>query len=976
MALSPQLLQFKSSGVYRLEFDKSQTANINVETLRLVVGHSRKGPYNTPVLIENIEQFIQVFGNIDRNLEKKGMFFHRSAQTALSRGPILALNLVNFESTDLAAYQRPVTNGAQHGLASSGGTDEYAQFLKADKFAIPSDEAVLSQLSSDSNRIINFVNIKQESITVFVRKAQDTDGFDIKAREWYGEGNVPAFLNEKDYISDFMVDVFVFKGEFDPSLLDTDPVYGAYFTSVGLDKTKLDEFANLRQVEMIANYSGSLIPGFKDLEGRDLYIENAINAESRRTGLFCAIDEDKVMDETGSDIDLVGHTWDVDQDYELLSYVVGQSITQSASKFFALTVDYDAANYTNNNPVSINGSASTFTFNGASDWQTDTLTESTVSRTPNGATITVSDAFTGNITDHGVQYPVTATVTGEFDAATGAIVSGGQVVFSYNNITRTFALTHASGDVNQALGTTGALTIGDSFSGVVDNNDPYVLTINNYDNNGGEFVIGKFIEANAAGEYVEITNVAVNQGNTAITVDGPIDTSLAFATTDNKTIIVYDVENSRARDLSFSNGTYLANGTQFTVTYTNTVAQAPGFSFPLAKGHYVPNAAGDRLAKITKVSKSIGVSDTVFTVNTDDLVPSVWGEYYFKSFEDASSIYKPFVLGKAQIGAKSITDCLSAVYGTALAAALADKDAIDFRYIVDTFGSFDSGNILNKFQLSDLAQTRQNASAILNAPTVGDFKLSSDPSFKDASGTFKTRFIKDGGNLDQNPTALYSLPGLTDGANYGFFFGPGLIVRESGKDIIVPPAAYVSNNYIDKYTDALPWSIVAGPRRGVVTGTNVVGAEYAFDKADRDILEPFGINPIVFQRGVGLTILGNKTAQQSIKSALSSAHVREVLIFIQEGMADILKDYVFEFNNAQTRLEIKTLADSFMESVQQDGGVFDFKNVMDQTNNTDEVIDNNIGIIDTFVEPVKGLEIVVHRTTILNTGEIQTGNFS
>ena len=49
---------------------------------------------------------------------------------------------------------------------------------------------------------------------------------------------------------------------------------------------------------------------------------------------------------------------------------------------------------------------------------------------------------------------------------------------------------------------------------------------------------------------------------------------------------------------------------------------------------------------------------------------------------------------------------------------------------------------------------------------------------------------------------------------------------------------------------------------------------------------------------------------------------------------------------------------------------------MDQTNNTDDVIDNNIGVIDTYVEPVKGLEIVVHRTTILNTGEIETGNFN
>jgi hypothetical protein len=48
---------------------------------------------------------------------------------------------------------------------------------------------------------------------------------------------------------------------------------------------------------------------------------------------------------------------------------------------------------------------------------------------------------------------------------------------------------------------------------------------------------------------------------------------------------------------------------------------------------------------------------------------------------------------------------------------------------------------------------------------------------------------------------------------------------------------------------------------------------------------------------------------------------------------------------------------------------------MDQTNNTNEIIDNNMGILDTFVEPVKGLEIVVHRTTILNTGEIASGNF-
>ena len=831
MALSPQLLQFKSSGVYRLEFDKSQTANIDVSTLRLVVGHSRKGPYNTPVLIENIEAFIQVYGTIDKALEKKGMFFHRSAQAALSRGPILALNLAEFKTDEITGLPQDTassiqisTNGSydvtvageeltpevlevievQEVTATQADVDNgvigadgnavtavgdiivayvapvayqaatfspdtfpdlahqandshgYASFFDTDKFMIPSDEKVLNTLGRDSNQILNFVNIKQTPITVFTRKAQSTPGFNITAREWYGEGNVPEYLNDKDLLSDYMIDVFVFKGKFNPADMDVDPVYGEYFTDKGLRKGFLDTFANLRQVEMIGSYTGSMLPGFKDLEGRNMYVETMINAEARRTGLFCAIDEESVTDENGTPIDLVGHS---------------------------------------------------------------------------------------------------------FDEATND-----QIVLSYDVQHRTIAV-----DMN-------------------------------------------------------------------------------------------------------ANITYSANGTEAIFTVDSSIAANHSFTFE--KGHYFRN--NDRLALISQVSyKMNGDEDKVYTVKLTEAAPATFNGQYVQSLEEAADVYVPFVLNGAVIKAESIHSCLEAIkLGTGLATGLVDKDAIDFRYIVDTFGSFDT-QLRDKIQLSQLAKERQNAAAILNAPMIKDFKASTDPAFTSSfDGSFKTSFIPDGGNLDKNPTSLYTLPSIADGANYAFYYGPGLIVRENGKDTIVPPAAYVSNNYIDKYTDALPWSIVAGPRRGVVAGTNVAGAEYSFDKADRDILEPFGYNPIVFQRGVGLTILGNKTAQQSIKSSLSSAHVREVLIYIQDAMADILKDYVFEFNNAQTRLEIKTLADSLMESVRQDGGVYDFKNVMDQSNNTGEVIDNNIGIIDTFVEPVKGLEIVVHRTTILNTGEISTGNFS
>ena len=63
-----------------------------------------------------------------------------------------------------------------------------------------------------------------------------------------------------------------------------------------------------------------------------------------------------------------------------------------------------------------------------------------------------------------------------------------------------------------------------------------------------------------------------------------------------------------------------------------------------------------------------------------------------------------------------------------------------------------------------------------------------------------------------------------------------------------------------------------------------------------------------------------------------------------------------------------------MTTVQSENGVYAFRNIMDETNNTPDVIDRNIGILDTFIEPVKGMEILVTRTTILRTGQIQSGN--
>jgi len=950
MALSPQLLQFKSSGVYRLEFDKSQTVNIPAETIRLVVGRSKKGPYNTPVLVEDVEQFKQVFGGVDKSLEKKGMYFHRSAIEALSRGPILALNLTAADTADRVSIFSPATNSSQEGLsanslqASNAASKQFNAVFDTDKFWNPNDEKLLAAAAEDTNHAISFVNIKQDPITVIIRQAGDVRGFELTAREWYGESNIPEGIDADEYVSDYLVDVFVFKGKFDAAELNNDPNYGNYFTQDGLLKSEFAKFAGLREVTLLAQYSGvSLIPEFIDAEGNQMYIETLINMEARRTGLFCAVQEDALPQ-----IDLVGNNFDIYQDYEILSHKVKQVAAESI-------VDLTAQA----GIVSVAGSTLTIQGNDPA------LSAANLSSLHGITDSKYLEAYVGG------EYVKIESITNTGSGANGegqvTIIASGAISKSYEKYNPGTPAPWAS-NANFIINEDGNI--------VVD------ATPTSYES----ILVGNFLESVNAGEYVAISNVSVEDGELTISCAGGLSFSTqyggvgnsltAFAPAINTSFDVWTLTpNARAEMFpTLSEGwTFTDNGAGiFTLSGSNDAT----WNSDIKVGMYVPGDGG-KLSRIKKIVKTVVNGTTYYKFETHRAVSSR-PSYSLKRYEDAGGFYKTFPLEGATQTAKSIAELLSAIKpGTGLGNALVDKDNITFRYVVDTFGSLENGGILNKEELSFLCKERQNASAILNAPMVKELKASTNPSFLNAiTGAFDVNNVATGGNLELNPTALYTLPSINEGANYAFYYGPGLNVIENGRTKVIPPAAYVSNNYIDKYLDALPWSIIAGPRRGVVGGTGVQSLEFSFDKNDRDVLEPFGYNPIVFERGVGLTIKGNKTAQQGIQSALSSAHVREVLIYIEDGLAEILKNYLFEFNTAQTRLEIKTLADNFMESVKKDGGVYDYKNIMDTSNNTTEVIDNNMGILDTFVEPVKGLEILVSRVTVLNTGEIATGNFA
>lgn len=1102
MALSPSLQQFKSSGVYRLEFDRSQIINIPAETIRLVIGFSKKGPFNTPVFVQDSIFFTQVFGDIDSVLERKGSFFHRTVLTCLDRGPVIVLNLLKLELTDTTNYGSVSTSVKESN--SPIDSAPVSSFFNTDKFWFADPNALISSAennqSSAATRLLNYANIGRKPISVITKKS-DLLGFDITAKDWFSVGQIPAYMNENDYISDYLIDVVVVEGDFSNfTQLSIDPIFGSYFNTAGLKKNindifgnvkdGLTEFLSLPQVNVIGVYSGSIIPEFQDKNGNNIFIQDLVNIETSKTGLLMAINQEAFDDEpitlggspsryiSGDLIDTVGHSLEADStisvlnfmsyygtiidDYNYLSAVGVTGSILSESIIIGATPGLTGSNalleagsatiqtgvgWTS---VGATGYFDTITIYGPSSSQLPNLYTSYFSNQTDfinfSNSILVGKSFikgdylvnsgpTGNvnyisvktktlnttnntlkltidlIADPGVVGPTTISNGWYYIGGAGVTLGGGT---SSLNIVRSNSWKFTdTGSVYAGQESNlyqdnleGILTDGDKLSldgstaiGATFGFVQFIRTTTN------DFAGSTFTGASVFNSEAPIYNKKINYSVISAYENdefnpGEIETISATANYAFKTITGSVNETLEIDTLNTPN-----NPTN--VIYLNNTSGGPrglgGFTGKIKKGQYlVQNFGGtstptkidpvknnSRLTRVISVIEDTNPLSSLYgyikvTTNDAIFIDTTSGSTVerYKDIRDVVNNYRftslnGYTLREAQMpnGTPARqSQILDVLYSTNLSTALEDREVITFRYIVDSFEGVIEPS--SKFRLTKLAKNQQSSLAIVNMPSVKQFKDSTNPLFKFGStASFDTRYIATGGNLDLAPSNIFSLPGIADGSNYSAFYGPNLIIRENGKNTSIPPSAHVSNLFIDKYNLDLPYSIVAGPRRGVITGKGLVGVEFNFDRKDLDSIEPFGYNAIVNKRGFGLTINANQTAQQTVKSALSQIHVRELIIYIQDGIEAILQNYRWEFNTAQNRLEIKTLADNFLSQILTDGGVFDFQNIMDTTNNTPEIIDNNIGILDTYIEPVRGLGVLVHRTTILKTGTISTGNF-
>lgn len=398
--------------------------------------------------------------------------------------------------------------------------------------------------------------------------------------------------------------------------------------------------------------------------------------------------------------------------------------------------------------------------------------------------------------------------------------------------------------------------------------------------------------------------------------------------------------------------------------------------------------------KLTRIiqTKIDTVNPNLKVLKTDDpiLIESITysGTTYYQTtvhpqIENYVTTYKGIILKGFTISADSIPNkteerlktILNVIYKTTnLAKALANKNKISWRYLVDSFGLGLTED--SKQQLVDVCGLKKNCLGFINAPSVKTLKASANPSFVNDDRTLNIEYLANGGDESKNPSFLYSFA-KGDGRSCAAYFFPYVVVSGDNNTDLVPPASYVATTYMKKFISTQssiePWTICAGITDGRIFG--IRDTEIDFSDEDLEALYGMNLNPIVKKVNNGFCINSESTAQVFPYSSLSLIHSREVLIELENSLYDMLLRYQWKFNTPEVRGEIKYKSDKICKDMQDREALYAYKNIIDESNNTNYIISLQMGVLDTFIEIIKGMGIIINNITILKKGDLESSGF-
>ena len=215
------------------------------------------------------------------------------------------------------------------------------------------------------------------------------------------------------------------------------------------------------------------------------------------------------------------------------------------------------------------------------------------------------------------------------------------------------------------------------------------------------------------------------------------------------------------------------------------------------------------------------------------------------------------------------------------------------------------------------------------------------------------------GNTISSVTALNN--------SYSSTYWPWLqtIDPNTGQQVWVPASTMIPGVYAFNDSIANPWNAPAGTNRGVIS--NAIQAERYLTQGNRDALYEANINPIATFPNSGVTVFGQKTLQKKA-SALDRVNVRRLLIELKNYITQVADSLVFEQNTAATRNNFLLQVNPYLSSIQQRQGLYSFNVVMDETNNTSTVIDNNQLVGAIYLQPTKTAEFIYLTFNVTSTG--------
>lgn len=1004
--------------------------NVNTEILRLVVGYSEQGPFNIPKYVKNVSEFKTYYGDISKKLEKRGVWFHRLALQALASGPILALNLKKFDGEAVGAATIDTTFNSKFDAIDMEQV-KVEDIYDTTRFWELSAEKLNDLTTVDGSKLDKYINIcttdnAKSSATFFIRKASGStvSGYDVTLNDWYADGSevMPEYLEDAAHtlVSDYMAEVYVFKGKFTKEQVLSSTSLKQHFTTdkngdLVLRKYELDAFGDAidplqalyedENSNALGHYVGTLIPNMVNKRGQYISLDIVFNQDQNIHSMMMSFNTDLLEDtETMPDLQISGRN-NITPD--LISAICEGNAAVSVlgnrdAEVVADTITYSCDIVESVAPGLPFNAQSTYVsgtmFVSKSDSANYTVTLSNIDVDKDGNVKTDTNSLTIACADENEYMALVASLSNKkvlgadgksidsFDKTDSAQWNGYTVVTSVKNIKK------GDSDLYEVKGSEIKFTVHDI--------NTVLLTETTNGHTGHHHVHNSSLTFALLNENWDLVATTTESGetlsNTLITYGNDNSLLSVFEEGDEFVGVKKDSDNYYPQIFITSIETYTADDKQYykndtdakciTVAEYNELDSTEREAYKECQASVITFTGEPYLHYASANDKSHSVDNDaapMYLVRIDGDICQEIGTIYPQYLEGYT--YGTDAQGNVKAGhAKPAgTDMLSKLNWQkfflsaltdykGLRTGLLNKSDIDYRYIVDTFETYvDNGA---KKVLSYLAKEKQSAFAILNFPSVKTFVKCPYASFVNDKGVFDVQYVVDGYNKKKAHSLGFSLPSDDDGASFCAFYTP-LKFSDGYVDNIVPSAGIVSNLFINKYMSRQPYYIIAGPNYGAISASGLVGPDYNYSMDELQIIEPYGVNCMVYRPSFGTFINANQTAKQTPVSALSRVNVRELVIYLQDEIEKVLQNYQWEFNNANTRNAILDKANTICANIQANGGIQAYKNIMDTTNNTSEIIDNEMAVLSTHIEPGFGCGKMVQELTIYRTGGL-TSNIS